>query len=195
MRVNPNWDEVETEVEEIELFSQEVKNEEEVPGQAPWKRTYQVDAKVEHKFELNHPQNIAGCGLDVIRGCKFNVDKIKPLVIEVENGPDEVTGSEFHHQLESQFTFVDETKSSRSSSQTCMIRLPPRIPPRCDFKVRVIQIKATFKASFKADFKLGFDANYDLGSDSWYVWLTLLIWQFNLIFISGWKVENMREWT
>jgi len=168
IRINPLWDQVVTEVEEIELFSREIKNEEEGPGLAPWKRTFFVESAVEHEFELKQAQNIAGSDLDVIRGCKFEVAPIEPLKFEVENGPEENTGADFHRQLESEFCFFDELKSCRSATEKRIIRLPPRIPPRCTFTVRVVQCKVKFTAPFKADFKMGFDANYHLGSDEWH---------------------------
>ena len=44
------------------------------------------------RFELKQAQNIAGIPSDVIRGCKFTIDKIDPLVFEVDGGPEETTG-------------------------------------------------------------------------------------------------------
>jgi len=152
----------------IELFKVEVKNEEEVPvSKVPWQRTFVSDIAAEHKFELKQAQNIAGIPSDVIRGCKFTIDKIDPLVFEVDGGPEETTGELFHRQLESEFIFHDETLSLRGSTEKRIVKLPPRIPPRCTFSVRVVQCKVTFQTPFKAEFKMGFDANYHLGSDAW----------------------------
>jgi len=168
IRIHPLWDEMTTKVEEIELYSIEVKNEEEVPdSKVPWQRTFVGDIGAEHRFELKQAQNIAGVPSDVIRGCKFKINKIEPLVFQVEEGPEETTGELFHRQLESEFIFCDETLSLRGSTEKKIVKLPPRIPPRCSFTVRVIQSKVTFQAPFKAEFKMGFDANYHLGSDTW----------------------------
>ena len=46
------------------------------------------------------------------------------------------SGEEFHYQLENEFTFIDEIRSSRGSCTKRVLKLPPRIPPRSVLKVR-----------------------------------------------------------
>ena len=53
----------------------------------------QILKETDFRFELNKAQSIDGIPSDVIRGCKFKVDPIEPLVFETDGGPEETTGT------------------------------------------------------------------------------------------------------
>ena len=53
----------------------------------------QIFKQTDFRFELNKAQSIDGIPSDVIRGCKFKVDPIEPLVFETDGGPEETTGT------------------------------------------------------------------------------------------------------
>ena len=53
----------------------------------------QILKRTDFRFELNKAQSIDGIPSDVIRGCKFKVDPIEPIVFETDGGPEETTGT------------------------------------------------------------------------------------------------------
>ena len=74
----------------------------------------------------------------------------------------------FHSTYSSNFTFKDELSSHRKSKKTALVKLPPLVPPRCTYSVKIVTYAANIKVPFKADFKIGFSANFDQGSESWH---------------------------
>ena len=118
------------------MFCQEVENDLEEVIEAPWKVTFEVGTEVRHEFTIKQAQNIGGCGLEIMRGRNFRCDKVDPIAFEVDEGPKCFTGGEFHRQLESEFMFADEVRASRSSKESKIVKLPPRIPARAQLKVR-----------------------------------------------------------
>ena len=47
------------------------------------------------RFQLKNSQNIPGCGINAMKGCTFFVDKIEPILFEVEDGPNLQSGKFF----------------------------------------------------------------------------------------------------
>lgn len=159
MRINMDWNSVKISSETEVLFSKEVVNELEDYIDAPWTPTHEVETKYSHQFILNSKQEV--------RGTEFAVDRIDPLAIQIENGPDVYTGEEYTYQLTNPFTFKDEKEALRIVRHTKVMKLPPLIPPRCTFKVDIVKYRGKFSTPFKADLKLGFSPTFQNGSESW----------------------------
>ena len=118
MRISMDWNAVKISSETEVLFSKEVVNESEDYIDAPWTPTHEVETKYSHQFALNSKQEV--------RGTEFAVDRIDPLAIAIENGPDVYTGEEYTYQLTNPFTFKDETEALRIVRHTKVMKLPPR---------------------------------------------------------------------
>ena len=156
-----DWSSVQISSEAEVLFSKEVENTSEDYVDAPWSPTYEVETKYKHHFTLKNKQEV--------RGTDFVVDKIEPLTIPIDHGPDVFTDDEYTHQLTIPFTFKDETQALRLVRHTKVMKLPPLIPPRCTFKVDIVMYRGLFSTPFKTDLKLGFSPHFDNGSESWQV--------------------------
>lgn len=160
VRIKMDWAEVKISSEKETLFSKEVLNESEDYIDAPWSPTHEVECTYSHNFTLQNKQEI--------RGTEFVTDRIEPLAVPIDNGPDILSGDEYIYQLTLPFIFKDEKQAIRVVKHTKVMKLPPLIPPRCTFKVDIVKYRGKFSTPFNAEFKLGFSPNFDYGSESWF---------------------------